>query len=122
VSQVIKGLRQMVTKRRLRGARRKTLLAAAAYYHRNRTRMRYDVYLKKGLPIASGSVEGACKNLVKDRMERSGMRWTPAMAEAMLRLRATYLSGDFEEYWDHHVQHEQERLYPYATYSAALQE
>ncbi len=36
--------------------------------------MRYDVYLAQGLPIVSGSVEGACKNLIKDRMERSGMR------------------------------------------------
>jgi hypothetical protein len=59
-------------------------------------------------------VEGACKNLVKDRMERSGMRWTPTMAEAMLQLRATYLSGDFEEYWAYHVQQEQARLCPYA--------
>lgn len=104
----------MVTKRRLRGARRKTLQSTAAYYYRNRSRMRYAVYLKQGLPIASGSVEGACKNLVKDRMERSGMRWTPEMAEAMLRLRATYLSGDFEEYWDYHIRQEQQRLYPYA--------
>ena len=41
-------------------------------------------------------MEGACKNLIKDRMERSGMRWTPAMAEAVVKLRAIYLSGDFE--------------------------
>lgn len=112
VSQVVKGLRQTVTKRRLRGERRKTLLAVAGYYYRNRSRMRYDLYLRRGWPIASGSVEGACKNLIKDRMERSGMRWTPAMAEAMLRMRAVYLSGDFEEYWDYHVQQDQQRLYP----------
>jgi hypothetical protein len=46
--------------------------------------MRYHQYLAMGLPIASGAVEGACKNLIKDRMERSGMRWTEGMAEAML--------------------------------------
>lgn len=112
VSQVIKGLRQMVTKRKLRGEKRKTLLGTAGYYSRNRSRMRYDKYLAKGLPIASGSVEGACKNLIKDRMERSGMRWTPTMAEAMVKMRALYLSGDFEEYWDYHVDQEQRRLYP----------
>ncbi|HYS30066.1 MAG TPA: hypothetical protein VEQ12_11300 [Candidatus Limnocylindria bacterium] len=72
----------------------------AGYYYRNRTRMRYDLYLRNGWPIASGSVEGACKNLIKDRMERSGMRWTPGMAEAMLRLRTIYLSGDLDPYWD----------------------
>lgn len=111
VSQVIKGLRQMVTKRHLTGQKRETFLSVAAYYDYNRSRMRYDTYLAQGLPIASGSVEGACKNLIKDRMERSGMRWSPEMAESMLRMRATYLSGDFEEYWDYHVVQEQQRLH-----------
>jgi hypothetical protein len=78
--------------------------------------MRYDHYLRNGWPIASGSVEGACKNLVKDRLERSGMRWTPTMAEAMLRLRATHLSGDFNAYWNHHIQQDQQRLYPYGVW------
>lgn len=112
VGQVVKGLRQIVTKRRLKGQKRKTLLAVAGYYYRNRSRMRYHKYLAKGLPIASGSVEGACKNLIKDRMERSGMRWSLAMAEAMVKMRAVYLSGDFAEYWDYHVAQEQRRLYP----------
>lgn len=111
-SQVVKGLRQMVTKHRLQGVKRKTLLDVAAYYHRNRERMRYDQYLANGWPIASGSVEGACKNLVKDRFERSGMRWSLTGAQAMLRLRATHLSGDFDSYWAFHVQQEQQRLYP----------
>ncbi len=70
-----------VTKRGLFGAKRKTLCGVADYQHRNRARMRYDEYLAKGWPIASGPVEGACKNLIKDRMERSGMRWTEEMAE-----------------------------------------
>lgn len=110
--QVVKGLRQTVTKRKLFGAKRKILLAVAQYFDNNRERMRYDEYLAQGLPIASGSVEGACKNLIKDRMERSGMRWTEAMAEAVVKLRATYLSGDFEAYWQFHITQEQRRLYP----------
>jgi hypothetical protein len=112
VGQVVKGLRQTVTKRRLFGAKRKTLLGVAAYFHRNRDRMRYDQYLAQGLPIASGPVEGACKNLIKDRMERSGMRWTELMAEAIVKLRALYLSGDFEPYWHFHITQDQHRLYP----------
>jgi len=101
----------MATKRKLKGQRRATVLAVAAYYYRNRARMRYDSYLRKGYPIASGSVEGACKNLVKDRMERSGMRWTLPMAEAVLRLRAVYLSEHFEHYWPFHVDQDQKRLF-----------
>ena len=112
VGQVVKGLRQIVTKRKLNGQKRKTLLDAAGYYYRNRSRMRYNDYLTQGFPIASGSVEGACKNLIKDRMERSGMRWSAKMAEAMVKMRACYLSRDFEEYWDYHVTQDQERLYP----------
>lgn len=120
VGQVVKGLRQMATKRKVKGKKRKTLLNVAAYYYRNRARMHYHQYLAEGLPIASGSVEGACKNLIKDRMERSGMRWTPPTAEAMLKMRAVYLSEDFEEYWDYHADQEQARLYPEGLWRSAM--
>ena len=76
--------------------------------------MRYDEYLANGWPIASGPVEGACKNLIKDRMERSGMRWTEQMAEAIVQLRAIYLSGDFDHYWQFHIEQDQKRLHPEA--------
>src|SRR5450631_3078062 len=112
VGQVVKGLRQSITKRNISGAKRKTLETAADYLYRNRTRMRYNEYLANGWPIASGPVEGACKNLIKDRMERSGMRWTEQMAEAIVQLRAIYLSGDFDQYWTFHIEQDQQRLYP----------
>jgi hypothetical protein len=44
VGQVVKGMRQSVTKRGLFGAKRKTLCGVAAYLYRNRARMRYDEY------------------------------------------------------------------------------
>ena len=112
VGQVVKGIRQSITKRGLSGPKRKTLNAIANYLYRNRSRMRYDEYLANGWPIASGPVEGACKNLIKDRMERSGMRWTEQMAEAIVQLRAIYLSGDFDRYWQFHIDQDQRRLYP----------
>ena len=114
VGQVVKGIRQSITKRGLSGVKRKTLEAVTGYLYRNRTRMRYDEYLANGWPIASGPVEGACKNLIKDRMERSGMRWTEQMAEAIVQLRAIYLSGDFDAYWQFHIELDQRRLYPVA--------
>ena len=112
VSQLVKGLRQSVTKRNLVGVKRKTLRAVADYLYRNRARMKYDEYLAHGWPIASGPVEGACKNLIKDRMERSGMRWTETMAEALVQLRAVYLSGDLDRYWSFHIEKDQQRLHP----------
>ena len=110
--QVVKGLRLIATKRKLTATKAKTLQDVAGYFHRNRERMRYDTYLENGWPIASGSVEGACKNLIRDRFERSGMRWTLETAEALLRLRAIYLSGDLNAYWEFHIQQDQRRLYP----------
>jgi len=111
VRAVVRGIRQSATKRRLKGLKRHTLVSVAKYLYRNRDRMKYNQYLKKGLPIASGAVEGACKNLVKDRMERSGMRWQIPGAEAVLKLRALKLSGDWQEYWRFHIRQDQKRLY-----------
>jgi hypothetical protein len=61
VGQVVKGIRQSITKRSLSGPKRKTLNAVANYLYRNRSRMRYDAYLANGWPIASGPVEGPAK-------------------------------------------------------------
>lgn len=77
------------------------LLKVAAYFTRNLGYMRYDVYLAAGFPIATGVIEGACRHLVKDRCELSGMRWTQVGAEALLRLRSVSENGDFEAYQAH---------------------
>jgi len=112
VGYVIGGMRQMLTKhRRLRKAQRDTTLKTIAYYESNRKAMRYDEYIAAGYPIGSGAVEAACRHLVKDRMEGSGMRWTVPGAEAVLQLRALYLNGDWNAYWQHHMQCEYARRY-----------
>jgi hypothetical protein len=111
VGYVIGGLRQTLTKRKLRGSRRKTMREVIGYFDRNRSRMRYDEYLAAGYPIGSGVIEGACRHLVKDRMERAGMRWQPDGAQAMLDLRATYLNGEWDAFWSYHVEQEDDRLY-----------
>jgi hypothetical protein len=111
VDAVIRGLRYQATQRGLKGPKRKTVRDAADYFEGNRDRMRYDAYLAAGYPIGSGVVEGACRHLVKDRMERTGMRWLPSGAQAMLDLRATYLNGEWDAFWNFHVAQEDERLY-----------
>jgi hypothetical protein len=111
VGYVIGGLRQMMTKRQLKGVGRKAVTEVVNYLSRNRERLRYDEYLAKGYPIGSGVVEGACRHLVKDRLERAGMRWRPEGAQAMLNLRATYLNGEWDSFWAYHIEKEDERLY-----------
>jgi hypothetical protein len=111
VDSVIRGLRYQATQRGLKGQKRKTVRDAADYFERNRDRMKYNEYLAAGYPIGSGVVEGACRHLVKDRMERTGMRWLPSGAQAMLDLRATYLNGEWNAFWNFHVAQEDQRLY-----------
>ena len=95
----------------LEGAEAEDGAGGGGYFERNRDRMKYDEYLAAGYPIGSGVVEGACRHLVKDRMERTGMRWHPDGAQAMLDLRATYLNGEWDAFWTYHVEQEDERLY-----------
>ena len=77
---------------------------------RTRTRLlNYQHALRDGLPIATGVIEGACRYLVKDRMDRTGARWSLTGAEAVLRLRAIRASKDFDAYWAFHLEKERER-------------
>jgi hypothetical protein len=82
---------------------------------KNAARMRYAEYLAKGYPIASGVVEGACRHYVKDRMERAGMHWTMAGAQAMLDVRSEYLNGDWDGFHRYRMAQETQRLYPHRS-------
>jgi hypothetical protein len=112
IAAVIHALRWLGTHHKLKGKRRETLERICGYFHTNAPRMAYDVYLEHGFPIASGVIEGACRCVVKDRMERSGMRWVMSGARAMLEVRCVYLSGLWEEFMTFRIQRESRRLYP----------
>jgi hypothetical protein len=71
----------------------------------------YDTALAAGWPIATGVIEGACRHLVKDRMDITGARWSLAGAEAILRLRALTANGDFDAYWAFHLRQEHHRVH-----------
>jgi hypothetical protein len=111
VSLVAAGMRQSATKLGLTGPKRKAVDKTCNYLLKNKIFMRYHEYLAAGLPIASGNVEGACGHLVRDRMERTGAIWKEQGAEAVLRLRAIEKSGDFEQYWNYHLEREREWNY-----------
>jgi hypothetical protein len=98
-STVAQTMRRQATYRKLTGNRRKKLDKAANYLLKYKNNMRYDVYLAKGYPIASGVIEGACKHVVKDRCERSDARWGLEGADALLKLRSIRLSGDWDAFW-----------------------
>jgi hypothetical protein len=74
--------------------------------------MKYDEYLAAGYPIGTGVVEGACRHLVKDRMEQTGMRCRNAGAQSVLSLRAIYLNDDWNTFHSDRIQAEQCSVYP----------
>ena len=71
------------------------LLREIAYFEKNRWRMKYPEYRKRGLPIGSGTVESACKNLIGGRMKQGGMTWSPTGADGMIQIRCSQESDRF---------------------------
>jgi hypothetical protein len=105
-------LRTLAQEPTLATSARALLTRTAGYYERNAPHMRYDAYLAAGWPIGTGVVEGACRHLVKDRLEQAGMRWTRAGAQATLDLRALHLNGAWDAYWRFHRRRQHQRRYP----------
>ena len=89
------GMRRSVTLRSFGSADRKPVDLCANYLLTYAPYLKYNHYLAQGLPIATGIIEGACRHLVKDRMEVTGARWSLNGAEAVFRLRALRSSHDF---------------------------
>jgi len=73
--------------------------AELKYLQRNRRRMNYFQLQQKNLPIGSGIVEAACKNVIGARMKKSGMRWTINGGQTVLTLRSLILSERWEQFW-----------------------
>jgi len=109
--QMIGGLKQILTKRYLSNNQKYTLNKVIGYLERNKQHMRYDVCLERGYPIGSGVIEGACRNLINDRLELTGMRWTVQGAESVIRLRAVYINKDWKDFWRFRRKSEKDRLY-----------
>jgi len=73
--------------------------------------LNYPQALAAGWPIATGIIEGACRHLVKDRLDLTGARWGLQGAEAILKLRALRSNGDFEQYWTFHLNNERHQVH-----------
>lgn len=113
VETVLRSLRAKL--RGLKSTKRKKLKAVIRYYDNNQQTMQYDEYLASGYPIGSGVIEGGCRHLVKDRMERTGMRWQIDGAQAMLNTRTAYLNEEWDDMIETRIQREQVRLYALST-------
>ncbi len=108
-SHVAAGMRRSATRRSLEGSKREQVDRSCNYLLKYKKLMAYDLALEQGWPIATGVIEGACRYLIKDRMDITGARWSLQGAEAVLQLRAIRTSRDFDDYWRFHKHAELQR-------------
>jgi hypothetical protein len=106
---VAAAIRRKATRRQLDGDKRARADRSADYLLNKRPYLDYRTALQNGQPIATGIIEGACRHLIKDRMDITGARWGLQGAEAILKLRAIRSNGDFDEYWTYHLTKERQR-------------
>lgn len=96
---LLRALDYLARTRKLGKAARHSLAAQRGYFKRNRKLMEYAELREAGLPIGSGPVEAACKVVVKQRLCRSGQRWSRVGGQHILHLRALVRSGRWESFW-----------------------
>lgn len=79
---------------------RQLVFEALRYLRNNAERMRYDEYRRRGLPIMTSAVESVIKTINR-RVKGSEKFWSAPGAEAILQLRADYLSETvpMERFW-----------------------
>jgi len=66
------------------------------YFISNKYKMRYGLFRAVGLFIGSGVVESACKTIVENRLNSSGMRWSKRNAANVIALRSAIYSGSYD--------------------------
>jgi len=80
---------------------RRVLANNVGYFQTHRAHMDYPTYRRKGWPIGSGVTESAVKQFNK-RVKGTEQFWSLSGVEALLALRALWLSQDerWERYWN----------------------
>ena len=119
---VAASIRRAATKADLAPSQRAGADKCAAYLTHKAPYLDYPIALTHGWPIATGVIEGACRHLVKDRMDLTGARWGLTGAEAILRLRALVSNHDLDDYWTFHLAQEHQRIHLSRYADAALPE
>ena len=93
-----RSIEYFLTNRRLSKTRKVEAQKQLTFFRRNKQRMNYVDFINKGLPIGSGPVEAACKTIVKQRMCRSGMRWSREGGQPILSIRAIVKSQRWDQF------------------------
>jgi hypothetical protein len=111
VGRVIGALRQILVKKDLKKSTQKVLNSVITYFINHKHMMKYNEYLEKGYPIATGFIEGTCGSLIRDRTDKSGSRWTSVGVQSVLNLRAAIKNGWWNGYYEFHIEKQSVKLY-----------
>ena len=88
VKRVIKELQKQLKHFQSQDNQRSELQKIVQYFKNQSPKMNYYWHKQNNYPIGSGVVEAACKTLVKNRTNQSGMRWKRNGMDAVLTTRA----------------------------------
>ena len=93
---------------------------AQAYLATNAARLDYPAFVARQLPIGSGAIESAGKNVIQARTKGAGMRWSGPGAQAVVSLRTLHRSGRWVAFWQSQPQRARLRLFPHAHPTRAI--
>ena len=72
-----------------------------SYFEKNKERMRYADFRKRGLFVGSGVLEAGCRAVIGQRLKQSGMHWSVNGANSIIALRCCLLSNRWEDFWEY---------------------
>lgn len=99
VEKVIRSANYYLSKGKAGGKARAEAEKEIQYFKNNKKKMNYGFFVESGYPIGSGVIEAACKSIVKQRMCRSGQRWSNEGGQPVLDLRAIVKSNRWPLFW-----------------------
>ena len=70
------------------------------YFDKNKERMRYDNFRRRGLFVGSGVLEAGCRTVIGQRLKQSGMHWSVKGANSIISLRCCFFSNRWEDFWE----------------------
>ena len=97
---IIRSMQGMLSRKNFSKKNAENLQREITFFKNNKNLMKYPNLIDRGLPIGSGPIEAACKVIVKQRMCRSGMRWSKEKGQHVLSIRALVKSKLWNNTWE----------------------
>jgi hypothetical protein len=71
------------------------------YFEKNKSRMRYADFRRRGFFVGSGVLEAGCRSVIGQRLKQSGMHWSVEGANNIIALRCCFFSNRWEDFWEY---------------------